>query len=82
MSREEQEDKTIYKVLVNGEEQYTIWPADREIPLGWSFAGKTGTRQEALDYINEVWSPTRPLSWRERMEEAERARQQNQRKVD
>ena len=51
MSIEENEDNTIYKVLVDHENQYSIWPADRENALGWSDAGKTGTRQECLEYI-------------------------------
>ena len=44
MSHDEQEDKTIYKVVLNHEEQYSIWPADRENALGWNDAGKTGTK--------------------------------------
>jgi MbtH protein len=42
MNRDEQEDTTVYKVILNAEEQYSIWPADRENPLGWRDAGKTG----------------------------------------
>jgi MbtH protein len=56
---------TIYKVVVNHEEQYSIWPADRDNPLGWNDAGKSGTRQECLDYIQEVWIDMRPRSLRE-----------------
>ena len=48
----------------NHEEQYSIWPADREVPLGWKAVGKQGTRQECLDYIEEVWTDMRPLSLR------------------
>jgi uncharacterized protein YbdZ (MbtH family) len=51
MNREEQEDKTTYKVGVNHEEQYSIWPADRENPLGWRDVGKSGTKEECLAYI-------------------------------
>lgn len=69
MSWDEQEDATIYKVVVNDEEQYSIWRADREIPPGWSEVGKTGLRQECLDYIEEVWTDMRPLSLRKKMEE-------------
>jgi len=69
MSREEEEDKTIYKVVVNHEEQYSIWPADRENALGWQDAGKTGLKAECLAYIKEVWTDMRPLSLRKRMEE-------------
>ena len=70
MSREETEDKTIYKVVVNHEEQYSIWPADRENALGWNDAGKSGTMEECLAYIKEVWTDMRPRSLREKMEEA------------
>jgi MbtH protein len=52
---QESEDNKIYKVVVNHEEQYSIWPADRENALGWNDAGFTGTREECLAYINEVW---------------------------
>ena len=59
---EEREDKTIYKVVMNHEEQYSIWPADRENALGWNDAGKTGTKEECLAYIKEVWTDMRPQS--------------------
>jgi MbtH protein len=68
----EEEDPTIYKVVINHEEQYSIWPADRENALGWSDAGKTGTKQECLDYIKEVWTDMRPLSLRKKLEEQAR----------
>jgi MbtH protein len=74
MNRDEQEDTTIYKVVVNDEEQYSIWPADRENALGWRDAGKTGPKAECLDYIKEVWTDMRPLSLRKKMEEDERRR--------
>ena len=51
-----------YKVVINHEEQYSIWPVDREIPLGWSATKKSGSRRECLDYIEEVWTDMRPLS--------------------
>ena len=69
MSQDESEDNTIYKVVVNQEEQYSIWPADRENALGWIDAGKSGTKEECLAYIKEVWTDMRPLSLRKRMEE-------------
>jgi MbtH protein len=68
---DEQQDLTIYKVVVNHEEQYSIWPADRENPLGWSDAGKSGTKTECLAFIKEVWTDMRPLSVRRLMEEGE-----------
>ena len=66
----EEEDQTIYRAVVNHEEQYSIWPAGRELPLGWNTVGKSGTKQECLDYINEVWTDMRPKSLREKMEQA------------
>lgn len=70
LNNDEREDNRIYKVVVNHEEQYSIWPADRENALGWNDAGKTGTKAECLDYIKEVWTDMRPLSLRKKMEEA------------
>jgi MbtH protein len=70
MSTEEREDDTTYKVVVNHEEQYSIWPADRENALGWNDAGKTGSKAECLAYIKEVWTDMRPLSLRKKMEAA------------
>jgi MbtH protein len=67
---DEQEDSTIYKVVVNHEEMYSIWPASREIPAGWREAGKEGLKSECLSYIQEVWTDMRPLSLRKKMEEA------------
>ena len=68
MSREEAEDNTIYKVVLNHEEQYSIWPVDRENELCWNDAGKSGTKAECLAYIKEVWTDMRPLSLRKKME--------------
>jgi MbtH protein len=68
MTLDDNEDKTIYKVVINHEEQYSIWPADRENPLGWRDAGKSGTKAECLAYIGEVWTDMRPLSLRKRMD--------------
>ncbi|HEX2195912.1 MAG TPA: MbtH family NRPS accessory protein [Actinomycetota bacterium] len=62
------EDKTIYEVVVNHEEQYSIWPAHKELPAGWRKAGKSGLKQECLDYVNEVWTDMRPKSLRDRMD--------------
>jgi len=69
MTAETQEDTTIYRVVVNHEEQYSIWPAERDLPLGWREAGKNGSKQECLAYIEEVWTDMRPLSLRKQMEE-------------
>lgn len=72
MSRDEHEDMTTYKVVVNQEEQYSIWPADRENALGWQDTGKQGTKQECLEHIKEVWTDMRPRSLRKKMEVAAR----------
>jgi MbtH protein len=73
--QDEHEDTTIYKAVLNHEEQYSIWPVDRENPLGWRDAGISGSKKECLDFIGEVWTDMRPLSLRRRMEEAARQRE-------
>jgi MbtH protein len=60
------EEQNSYKVVMNHEEQYSIWPAWRENALGWQDAGKTGSKVDCLAYIKEVWSDMRPLSLRQR----------------
>ena len=67
MSINEREDLRNYKVVVNKEEQYSIWPTERANPLGWRDDGKNGTKKECLDYIQEVWTDMRPLSLRKEM---------------
>lgn len=62
------EDARTYKVVVNHEEQYSIWLADRENPLGWRDAGRSGSKKDCLAYIDEVWTDMRPLSLRKAME--------------
>lgn len=62
-------DTRQYTVVVNPEEQYSIWFAGRDVPAGWMEVGKQGTREECLGYIEEVWTDMRPLSLRRRMEE-------------
>ena len=66
----DQEDTTIYTVVVNHEEQYSIWPDYKETPLGWKSVGKSGLKSECLEYIKEVWTDMRPLSLRKQMEAA------------
>jgi len=69
-SHDEKEDLTVYKVVVNHEEQYSIWPEHKPNPLGWNDAGKVGPKADCLAYIKEVWTDMRPLSLRRKMEEA------------
>lgn len=61
------EMETTHKVVVNHEEQYSIWPVHRENALGWKDVGKTGTKEECLAYIKEIWTDMRPLSLRIKM---------------
>ena len=61
------DDNQIYKVVINDEEQYSIWPANRENALGWQDAGKSGTKTECLEFIKEAWTDMRPLSLRRKM---------------
>lgn len=65
-------DSARYKVVVNHEEQYSIWPAERENPLGWRDAGPIGSKTECLAYIGEAWTDMRPLSLRKTMDPRER----------
>jgi len=64
MDRDQNEDRASYRVVVNHEEQYSIWPADRDNPAGWRDAGQNGSREECLAYIKEVWTDMTPLSLR------------------
>lgn len=66
---DERPDSTRYKVVVNHEEQYSIWSTDRDNPLGWRDEGKQGTKEECLAHIKEVWTDMRPLSVRRQMKE-------------
>jgi len=68
--KSEAEDKTIYRVVMNHEEQYSIWPERRELPHGWNTVGVSGPKAECLSYIESVWTDMRPLSLRKAMEQA------------
>jgi MbtH protein len=61
------EDTTEYQVVINGEEQYSIWPAHRELPNGWHATGPRGLKEDCLAYVDEVWTDMRPLSLRQAM---------------
>src|SRR5262245_19600014 len=65
----DKEDTTTYKVVVNHEEQYSIWPEYKENPIGWNDGGKVGPKAECLAFIKEVWTDMRPLSLKKKMEE-------------
>ena len=73
MSMDEEEDNQVYEVVINHEEQYSIWLKEREVPKGWRTVGKSGLKAECLEYIKEVWTDMRPLSLRKKMDEAKDA---------
>lgn len=70
MQDDDEQDDTVYIAVMNHEEQYSIWPAHKPMPLGWRDAGKRGTKKECLDHIEVVWTDMRPLSVRKRMDAA------------
>lgn len=57
----------IFEVVINDEEQYSVWPADREVPPGWRLVGTRGTRAACLAHIATVWTDLRPASLRRKM---------------
>lgn len=64
MSIQEAEDTRTYVVLVNHEEQYSLWLQGKDVPLGWSAVGKPGSKEECLAYVGQVWTDMRPKSLR------------------
>jgi MbtH protein len=70
VSMSEEDDTIVYRVVVNHEEQYSIWPVDRELPAGWNDVGKSGPKAECLEHIEQVWTDMRPLSLRKQMGDA------------
>ncbi|MGZ5050166.1 MAG: MbtH family protein [Methylobacter sp.] len=69
MAWDDEEDTTVYQVVVNHEQQYSIWPDYKEMPGGWQAVGKTGSKQECLDYIKQAWTDMRPLSLQMHMQQ-------------
>ncbi len=61
----EQTESPLYDVVINGEEQYALWPAERDVPAGWKRTGRRGPREECLAYVAEVWTDMRPRSVRQ-----------------
>lgn len=61
-------DTIDYFVVINDEEQYSIWPADREQPAGWYLVGDARSREECLSYIERVWTDMRPKSVRQALD--------------
>jgi MbtH protein len=67
MSQKYEDDGIEYTVVINAEEQYSIWPTYKSLPDGWREVGKTGNKPDCLSYIDEVWTDMRPLSLRKQM---------------
>lgn len=61
-------DALEYIVLINSEEQYSLWPRAKTIPIGWQQVGEAGSKQACLDYIKQVWVDLTPLSVRKTLE--------------
>jgi MbtH protein len=70
MDKHSEEDNTTYQVVINGEEQYSIWPSTSALPAGWTDGGRRGSKLECLEYIREVWIDMRPRSLREKMSDS------------
>jgi MbtH protein len=68
MADDKDDDRT-YRVVLNDEEQFSIWWADRDLPAGWRAEGTEGSRADCLSHIDEVWTDMRPLSLRRRMDQ-------------
>ncbi len=68
MFSDDEEDQTEYEVVINDEEQYSIWPADRAPPAGWRTVGQRGDRKTCLAHIDQVWTDMRPLSLRRKLD--------------
>ena len=68
MQESETNENVVYRVVLNHEEQYSIWPFEKPIPAGWSDGGKSGPKDVCLAFIEEVWTDMRPLSLRKAME--------------
>ncbi|MDU4253076.1 MbtH family protein [Pseudomonas sp.] len=64
-------EDAVYKVLVNGEEQYSLWPDYKEVPAGWREAGKQGSKVDCLAFVEAHWTDMRPLSLRQKMAEVQ-----------
>ena len=64
---DQKEETATYRVVVNHEQQYSIWPAGRENAPGWKDAGKSGSKAECLAFIRDTWTDMRPLSLKQKL---------------
>jgi MbtH protein len=65
-------DDLTYTVVINDEEQYSIWPTFRAVPAGWREAGVRGPKADCLAYIETAWTDMRPASLRRHLDDAAR----------
>lgn len=63
----EDADSGRFCVVMNMEEQYSVWPAQRQLPDGWRDGGFQGTKEECLAHVDRTWADMRPLSLKRRM---------------
>ena len=68
MDTRDDDEHALYRVVVNDEGQYSIWPIERDLPLGWKDEGTGGSKRECLDHIKRVWTDMRPISLRNKMD--------------
>jgi MbtH protein len=61
-------DTRTYLVVMNDEDQYSIWPEDRSVPAGWRAEGMRGSKADCLAHIDRVWTDMRPKSLRLQMD--------------
>ncbi len=62
-------DDVIFQVVINDEEQYSLWPDYKAIPAGWRTVGMSGLKKDCLAYIEQHWTDMRPLSLRQKMDQ-------------
>jgi MbtH protein len=62
-------EDTSFDIVINHEEQYSIWPVSKPVPAGWTVIGVSGDKKFCVNYINQGWTDMRPLSLRNKMEE-------------
>lgn len=66
------EKEDLYFALINHEEQYSLWPEYKKIPLGWKVVFGPMKKEECMNYIDKVWTDMRPLSLRKQMTESQK----------
>lgn len=68
MSNDDHDTGAHYMVLVNDEEQYSLWHTSKALPNGWRDVGVYGSKEDCLAHVERVWTDITPLSVRKRLE--------------